>query len=87
MPWALHAGVGYAINERLKLEASYRYLNTGTFTSNPIACEASAGCFYERQSFKEQTHDMFQRILHDKKRDCVPAMGAIIQENIIGQVA
>ena len=55
--WALHAGVGYAITERLKLEASYRYLNTGTFTANPIICEATPGCFFERQSFKAASHD------------------------------
>ncbi len=55
--WAIHAGVGYWINERLKLEASYRYLNTGTFTSNPIICEATAGCFFEQQSFKSASHD------------------------------
>ena len=51
--WALHAGVGYAVTQNLKLELSYRYLNTGTFKSNPIVCEATAGCFFERQSFKE----------------------------------
>lgn len=55
--WALHAGVGYNITNNLKLELSYRYLNTGTFTSNPIVCEDIGGCFFERQSFKDASHD------------------------------
>ena len=72
--WALHAGVGYAINERLKLEASYRYINTGTFKSNPIACTAAPGCFYEQQSFKEQTHD-FRLGMRWLFADSVPVPG------------
>ena len=55
--WALHAGLGYQVTQNLKLEFSYRYMNTGRFTSNPIICESIAGCFFERQSFNEAAHD------------------------------
>lgn len=55
--WALHAGAGYAVTDRLKLEMSYRYLNTGSFKSNPIVCGDISGCFYEQQSFKQASHD------------------------------
>ena len=55
--WALHAGLGYNVTDRLKLEFSYRYLNTGTFTSNPILCGDLSGCFYEQQRFKSASHD------------------------------
>ena len=55
--WALMAGLGYTVSPNLKLEMSYRYLNTGTFTSNPITCTDTASCFYETQSFKTSSHD------------------------------
>ena len=55
--WALHAGLGYTVTPNLKLEFSYRYLNTGAFTSNPILCEFISGCFFEQHSWKTASHD------------------------------
>jgi opacity protein-like surface antigen len=55
--WALMAGLGYSVSPNLKLEVGYRYLNTGTFTTNPITCTDTASCFYETQSFKTSSHD------------------------------
>ena len=55
--WALHAGVGYSVTQNLKLEFSYRYLNSGTFKSNPILCGDLSSCFFEQQSFKVASHD------------------------------
>jgi len=34
--WALHAGVGYQINQNLTMEASYRYLNLGKAESGVL---------------------------------------------------
>lgn len=36
LAWALHAGVGYQINQNLTLEASYRYLNLGKAESGVL---------------------------------------------------
>ncbi len=39
--WALHAGLGYRVNENLILEMSYRYLNAGGgFNTGTSACNA-----------------------------------------------
>lgn len=56
--WALMAGLGYNVNERLKLEMGYRYLNQGTVTSAPIICNSPNGCALERQSFKLTSQDL-----------------------------
>jgi opacity protein-like surface antigen len=55
--WALMTGVGYNVNERLKMELGYRYLNQGTVTSSPVICSDIASCFYERHSFNLASHD------------------------------
>jgi opacity protein-like surface antigen len=39
--WALHAGLGYAVNENLKLEISYRYMNLGDVNQGRITCFGS----------------------------------------------
>lgn len=36
--WAIHAGLGYAVSDTLKLELSYRYLNMGDLTLGTINC-------------------------------------------------
>jgi opacity protein-like surface antigen len=43
LAWALMAGVSYSITPNLKLEFSYRYLDLGNVTSNPINC-GPGGC-------------------------------------------
>lgn len=42
LAWALMAGVGYEVNERLTLEAGYRYLNLGDAESGTV-CSSSCG--------------------------------------------
>lgn len=42
LAWALMAGVGYDVNERLTLEAGYRYLNLGKAESG-IVCSTTCG--------------------------------------------
>ena len=56
--WALMAGLGYNVNDRLKLEMGYRYLNMGKVTSNPIICNVAVGCALEQQSFTLASHDV-----------------------------
>ncbi len=56
--WALMAGLGYDVNERLKLEMGYRYLNMGKATSGAILCNVSTGCAQEQQVFTLASHDM-----------------------------
>lgn len=36
--WALHAGLGYAVNPNLKLELAYRYLNMGDIETGVVGC-------------------------------------------------
>jgi opacity protein-like surface antigen len=36
LAWALHAGVGYQVNQNLTLELAYRYLNLGKAQSGPL---------------------------------------------------
>ena len=52
------AGLGYDVNERLKLEMGYRYLNMGKATSGAILCNVSTGCAQEQQVFTLASHDM-----------------------------
>jgi opacity protein-like surface antigen len=58
--WALMAGLGFNVNDRLKLEASYRYLDMGTITGNAIVCQpvGVTGCGLEQQSYKLASHDL-----------------------------
>jgi len=41
--WALHAGLGYAVSNNLRLEIGYRYLNMGSPDTAVVNCN-SAGC-------------------------------------------
>jgi opacity protein-like surface antigen len=41
--WALHAGLGYDVTNKVKVEFAYRYLNMGDVRTSTIACN-SAGC-------------------------------------------
>ena len=66
--WAAHAGLGYNVSPNLKLEFSYRYLNTGAFRSNAIVCEDTPSCFYEQQSFRTASHDFRGRHALDAGR-------------------
>jgi opacity protein-like surface antigen len=43
--WALHAGLGYAVNEALRLEISYRYLNLGNVNAGTVNCMPDCGGF------------------------------------------
>lgn len=38
LAWALHAGLAYTVNENLKLELSYRYLNMGDLPAVNLTC-------------------------------------------------
>jgi opacity protein-like surface antigen len=42
--WALHAGLGYVVNENLRLELSYRYLNMGDVNAGSIDCQGPFAC-------------------------------------------
>lgn len=42
--WALHAGLSYAVNDNLKLEASYRYANLGSPVAGQIICQGPGDC-------------------------------------------
>ena len=42
--WAVHAGLAYSINERLKLEASYRYASLGSPVAGQIICQGPGDC-------------------------------------------
>jgi opacity protein-like surface antigen len=43
LAWAVHAGLGYEVTPRVKLEFAYRYLNMGNVDTAVIGCN-SAGC-------------------------------------------
>jgi len=58
LAWAVMAGLNFNITPNLKIEISYRYLDMGRLTSNPITCEQTAACFFERQSFKLASNDI-----------------------------
>lgn len=57
LAWALMAGVSYWITPNLKLEFSYRYLDLGTFASNPIIC-GCGGTDYESEKFHLASNDI-----------------------------
>jgi len=42
--WALHAGVAYTVNEALRLELSYRYLDMGHVGAGTIVCQGAVPC-------------------------------------------
>lgn len=57
--WALSAGLGYEINERLTLEASYRYMHLGSAESGRMTCLPARTCNGNRLKVKNlRAHDM-----------------------------
>jgi opacity protein-like surface antigen len=56
--WALMAGVSYAFSPNLALDVGYRYLNLGSFTSNPIQCQAPGVCANEMQTIRVASSDV-----------------------------
>jgi opacity protein-like surface antigen len=55
--WAVMAGVGYEVNERLKLELGYRYLNMGKIQSGPSNC-FGAPCNYTVTAKNLDAHEV-----------------------------
>jgi len=56
--WALHGGLDYEVNQNLKLEASYRYLNMGNAEVGDVTC-FNAACGGYNLTLREITsHDM-----------------------------
>lgn len=63
--WALMAGLGYQVNEKLKLELGYRYMNLGKMTSGSSRCFNGAGgnggfanCDFRLSATKLESHDV-----------------------------
>ncbi len=56
--FALMTGLSWNVNERLKLEMGYRYLNMGTANGGIITCQPVANCPFEQQKFKVSSHDV-----------------------------
>ncbi|HOV05231.1 MAG TPA: outer membrane beta-barrel protein, partial [Kaistiaceae bacterium] len=57
--WALQAGVGYEVNERLTLEAGYRYINLGDAESGTVRCLPVGSCTYQGLKIKDiDSHDL-----------------------------
>ncbi len=56
LAYAAMAGVAYDINQNLKLELGYRYLNLGEAKSGVIGCNGS--CTHERQTYDLASHDI-----------------------------
>lgn len=57
--WALQAGVGYEVNERLTLEAGYRYINLGDAESGTVRCLPVGSCTYQGLKIKDiNSHDL-----------------------------
>jgi opacity protein-like surface antigen len=58
--WAVMAGLGYNVNEHLKLDIGYRYLDLGTAKSAAIVCQTQpvATCPFEGHNYKLASHDI-----------------------------
>lgn len=57
--WALHAGLGYVVNENLRLELSYRYLDMGSANAGTIDCQGPFTCPRVSYNLREMTsHDI-----------------------------
>jgi len=50
LAWALHAGVSYNVNQNLKIELSYRYLNYGSVTDT---VDCIGGCNADSYKFSD----------------------------------
>ncbi|KAA2236748.1 outer membrane protein [Salinarimonas soli] len=57
LAFALHAGLAYDVNERLKLELAYRYLNMGRPNAGTINCEGGCDAYgYKLKDY--DSHDI-----------------------------
>jgi opacity protein-like surface antigen len=57
--WALHAGLDYEVNQNLKLEMSYRYLDEGNAGAGIVTCFNTASCADVDYTLRDITsHDM-----------------------------
>ncbi len=57
--WAVHAGMDYEVNQNLKLEMSYRYLDEGNANAGTVLCLNTAFCGDVNYTIREITsHDM-----------------------------
>jgi opacity protein-like surface antigen len=55
--WAVMAGVGYDVSERLKLELGYRYLNMGSVTSGQSTCYGDPTCNFTVKAKNLDAHE------------------------------
>lgn len=58
LAWALMTGVDYRVNNNLKLELGYRYLNLGSAKANPIVCSLLTGCHFEVHKYNLSSNDI-----------------------------
>ncbi|MES2906146.1 MAG: outer membrane beta-barrel protein [Pseudomonadota bacterium] len=59
LAWALHAGMDYEVNQNLKLEMSYRYLDQGTINLGDVTCFNSPGCTSDNFEMRDlASHDL-----------------------------
>lgn len=58
LAWAVHAGVGYEVNQRLTLEASYRYLYMGDSPEVSVTCNGEFSGCYGAQLADLDSHDI-----------------------------
>ena len=57
--WALHAGVDYEVNQNLKLEMSYRYLDEGNAGAGIVTCFNTVSCADIDYTVRDiSSHDM-----------------------------
>ena len=58
LAWALMTGLDYRVNNNLKLELGYRYLNLGSATASPIICSLLTGCHFEVHKYALSSNDI-----------------------------
>jgi opacity protein-like surface antigen len=57
--WAIHAGMDYEVNQNLKLEMSYRYLDEGNANAGTVTCFNVVACADVNYTLRDITsHDM-----------------------------
>lgn len=59
LAWALYAGVGYQVNDRLTIEAAYRYIDLGNAASGDLIAYDGTNDEYNPMEFRHLTsHDL-----------------------------
>lgn len=59
LAWALHAGLGYQINDRVTLDLSYSYLNLGNAQSGDLIAYDGTNTIYNPMVFNDiRSHDI-----------------------------